>query len=221
MKKRTSARTAAQGGAMVIDHRPRLAPAPSHAAIRPAPPRWGYVSRAVSRYGAVSTTLVVYPPDASERDRRRADLSRAYAPVAGAVALFGWIGLSAAGAPPLAAIVAILVVVLSVGAALSRRARPVRRASAVVAACCSAFHEDDEQRAAQRRLDALADAMVVASASFRAGEVDGDEFARTWRAVHAHALGAVSARPAPPSSPGACRAAAARCIRWAARRPRR
>ncbi|GAB6859482.1 DUF6611 family protein [Microbacterium xylanilyticum] len=173
---------------MVIEQ--RSVPSPRHpvapAAHRPRP-HWGYLSRSVSRYGVVSSTLVIYAPDSPERERRWAELARGYGVFAFGGGLLLWIGCAAAGVAPLAAMILIAAVLTPVGIAIAGRTRGVRRAAAVVTSCCSGLRVDGEDRDAQRRLDALADSIQGASAAYRAGTLDRDGFERVWRAAYAHA----------------------------------
>ncbi|WP_439901856.1 DUF6611 family protein [Microbacterium azadirachtae] len=174
---------------MVIEQ--RSLPSPHHPvppALRRPRPHWGHLSRSVSRYGVVSSTLVIYAPDSPEIERRWAELARGYGVFAFGGGLLVWIGCAAAGIPPLAALVVIAAVTLPVGIVLARRTRAVRHAAATVSACCSGLRPDDEGRAAQRRLDAIADSLMGASAAYRAGDLDGPAFERIWRAAYAHAL---------------------------------
>ncbi|MGO4681389.1 DUF6611 family protein [Microbacterium sp. 2MCAF23] len=154
---------------------------------RRARPAWGYLSRSVSRYGVVSSELVIYSPDVPERDRRWADASRSYGAVAAGVALLAWIGFAAAGISPLVAILVIAAVGILVGVLLARRTRAVRRGAARVSACGSLLLAYGPDHDAQRRLDALAETMQHASASYRAGELDPEGFEQIWRATYAHA----------------------------------
>ena len=173
---------------MVIEQ--RTTPSP-HGASAPAlhrpRPRWGYLSRSVSRYGVVSSTLVIYSPDAPAQERRRAELSRGYGVVGFGGGLLVWIGCAAAGIAPLVALVVIAAVTVPVGIALARSTRAVRRTAVAVTACCSGLRVDGEDRDAQRRLDALADSIQGASAAYRAGELDREEFEHAWRTAYAHA----------------------------------
>ena len=150
-------------------------------------PNWGYLSRSVSRYGVVSSELVIYSPDASERDRRWAEVSRAYGAAAAGVALLAWIGFAAAGVSPLVAIVAIAVVASLVGLLLAHRTRDVRHGAVRVSACGTVLLGYGADHEAQRRLDALAETMQQASAACRAGELDPTRFEQVWRATYAHA----------------------------------
>lgn len=173
---------------MVIEQ--RFTPSPhGHPAGTPrrARPPWGYLSRSVSRYGVVSSELVIYSPDAPERDRRWADASRTYGVAAAGVALLAWIGFAAAGVSPLAAILVIAAGAVVVGVLLARRTRAVRRGAARVSACGSALLGYGPDHDAQRRLDALAEVMQHASEAYRAGELDPLGFERVWRATFAHA----------------------------------
>ncbi|MFD6700141.1 MULTISPECIES: DUF6611 family protein [unclassified Microbacterium] len=154
---------------------------------RRARPSWGYLSRAVSRYGVVSSELVIYSPDAPERDRRWAEASRTYGAVAAGGALLAWIGFAAAGVSPMVAILAIAAVAVVVGLLLARRTRAVRRGAARVSACGSALLAYGPDHDARRRLDALADAMLGASLAYRSGALDEEGFDRVWRAVYTHA----------------------------------
>ncbi|VXB53553.1 conserved hypothetical protein [Microbacterium sp. 8M] len=173
---------------MVIEQRSTPSPRqPVPPAGRRARPHWGYLSRSVSRYGVVSSTLVIYSPDASERDRRRADVARGYGVLAFGGGLLLWIGCAAAGIPPLWALAAIAAAAIPLGAVLARRTRGVRRAAAVVTSCSSGLRVDGEDRDAQRRLDAIADSIQGASAAYRAGALDPQAFDRIWRAAYAHA----------------------------------
>ena len=155
-------------------------------ARRPRPP-WGYLSRSVSRYGVVSSLLVIYAPDASERDLRWAEVSRVYGAIAAGAALLAWIGFAATGVAPLPALLVIAVVVVVGGVLLARRTRDVRQGAARVAACGSALLAYGADHDDQHRLDALADAMQQASAAYRSGALDEESFARVWRATYAHA----------------------------------
>lgn len=157
------------------------------AAVRRSRPSWGYLSRAVSRYGVVSSLLVIYSPEASSRDRRWAEAGRVYGVVAAGAALVAWIGFAAAGVSPLAAVLVILAVAAAVGALLARRTRGVRRGAARVSACGSALLAYGADHDAQRRLDALADAMQQASTAYRGGTIDAQRFTEIWRATYAHA----------------------------------
>ena len=178
---------------MVIDQRTAAPGRVSRPVRRRDRPHWGYLSRSVSRYGVISSVLVVYPPDASEHERRWADVSRSYGAVAGGAALLAWIGFSAAGLSPLAAILLILALVLPVGIVLARRTRGVRRRAVTVVASSSALVVDAADHASrgsgtgQRRLDSLADAMQEASAAYRRGALDEAGFLRVWRTVYVHA----------------------------------
>lgn len=173
---------------MVIEQRTTLS---RHHFVRPVPrrsrPRWGYLSRSVSRYGVVSSTLVIYPPDAPERERRWAEIARGYGVVAFGGGLLVWIGCASAGIPPLAALVAIAAVAVPAGLTLWSRTRAVRRAAARVSACSSLLRADGDDRDAQRRLDALADTIQGASEAYRHGALDRAGFDRVWRAAYAHA----------------------------------
>ncbi|WP_336627979.1 MULTISPECIES: DUF6611 family protein [unclassified Microbacterium] len=173
---------------MVIEQRttPSQHGASPHALHR-SRPHWGYLSRSVSRYGVVSSTLVIYSPDAPAPERCRAELSRGYGVFAFGGGLLVWIGCAAAGIAPLAALVAIAAVTVPVGIVLARGTRAVRCTAATVTACCSGLRVDGEDRDAQRRLDALADSIQGASAAYRAGALDREGFERVWRAVYTHA----------------------------------
>ncbi|GAA4480214.1 DUF6611 family protein [Microbacterium panaciterrae] len=168
--------------------------APSHPVLRRPRPHWGYLSRSVGRYGVVSSVLVIYSPDASEHDRRRADLSRVYPPIAGGTALIAWIGLSAAGLPLLPSALVLAVLVIPLGILLAVRSGPTRHAAATVWSCTPLLGEDDEQASGRRRLDALADTIQAASLAYRRREIDPDRFERIWRSVHLHAM---ASAPAP------------------------
>ncbi|MBS1699991.1 MAG: hypothetical protein JST25_16505 [Actinobacteria bacterium] len=173
---------------MVIEQRStpsRRHPAPP--ARRPARPHWGYLSRSVSRYGVVSSVLVIYAPDTPERERRWAEVSRGYGVVALGVGLLVWIGCASAGVPPLAALAVIAAITVPIGVVLARRTRGVRRAAATVTSYCSTLRADGEGRDAQRRLDALADSMQGACAAYRDGALDRAGFDRVWHAAYTHA----------------------------------
>lgn len=159
---------------------------PARAVRRPRP-SWGYLSRAVSRYGVVSSLLVIYAPDASPRDRRWAEASRVYGAVAAGAALLAWVGFAAAEVSPLPALLVITAGVTVVGVLLAGRTRGVRRSAARVSACGSALLAYGADHDAQRRLDALADAMQQASAAYRDGRIDVQRFTEIWRATYAHA----------------------------------
>jgi|GEM_PF-2498870 len=160
----------------------------SSATASPRPrPQWGYLSRSVSRYGVVSSELVIYSPDSSARDRRWAEASRVYGAVAAGAALLAWIGFAAAGVSPLAAILVIAALVLAGGLLLARRTRGVRHSAARVSTCGSALLAYGADHDAQRRLDTLAETMQHASSAYRAGELDPERFEQIWRATYAHA----------------------------------
>jgi len=159
---------------------------PAAVARRPRP-HWGHLSRSVSRYGVVSSELVVYSPDAAERDRRWAELSRVFGTVVAGGALLAWIGFAAAGVPPLIALLAIAAVAIPAGIVLARSTRAVRHEAARVASCTSGLQPDTADREAQRRLDALADAMQQASEEYRSGAMDPERFLQVWRATYVHA----------------------------------
>ena len=152
-------------------------------------PHWGYLSRTVSRYGVVSSRLVIYSPDATVQARRWAGISRSYGAVAGGAALLAWIGLSAVGVLPLVAILLILALVVPVGIVLAQRTRQVRRRAVTVVASCAVLLGDESERDDQRRLDSLAAALQEASSAYRRGELDERGFSRVWRTVYAHAAG--------------------------------
>ncbi|MDQ4213426.1 DUF6611 family protein [Microbacterium sp. ASV81] len=161
-------------------HRPRL--------------HWGYLSRTVSRYGVVSSLLVIYPPEASERDRRRAEISRCYPPVAGGAGLILWIALTAVGVPPLASALLLGALLVAAGVALARSTRTVRRAAAALWSCSPMRGESSEQGEHRRRLDALADTIQAASLAYRSGAMDPGRFERIWHSAYAHAA---ATRPGP------------------------
>jgi len=159
---------------------------PAAVARRPRP-HWGHLSRSVSRYGVVSSELVIYSPDAAEQDRRWAELSRVFGTVVAGGALLAWIGFAAAGVSPLIALLAIAAVAIPAGVVLARSTRAVRHGAARVASCTSGLQPDTADREAQRRLDALADAMQQASEDYRSGAMDPERFLQVWRATYVHA----------------------------------
>jgi hypothetical protein len=185
---------AAEGGVMAIDHRlphtTHLTPQP---AVRRHRPRWGYLSRSVSRYGVISTTLVIYSPDTTERERRQAEISRCYAPTAVGAGVVAWVALVSAGLPPLVAAILLVALLVPGGVLLARRARPVRERAAALWSVDSAFRTEDEGGLRRRRLEALGESMQDSATAYMDGMIGFDRFQRVWRATYAHALAGSSA----------------------------
>lgn len=174
---------------MSLVHRPRYTvstPAPAH----PSVPRWGHLTRSVSHYGTVATTLAIYPPDSTAAERRLAEANRFFTPLALGGGVVAWIGLCAAGVAPLLAALLLTAVLLPIGVSLSRRARGIRRRTVMLASSRSGLREESAQeRAEQRRLDTIVEALQDASFACRHGVIDRAHFDRAWRAAYAHAAG--------------------------------
>ncbi|WP_435742595.1 DUF6611 family protein [Microbacterium sp. PMB16] len=172
---------------MSLVHRPRYTvstPAPANRSV----PRWGHISRTVSHYGTVTSVLAVYPPDSTAVERRLAEVNRFFAPLALSGGVVAWIGLCAAGIPPLVAALLLAAVLFPVGVSVSRRAHDIRQRTVTLASSRSGLHEESAQeRSQQRRLDTIAEALQDASFACRHGVISRAEFDRAWRAAYAHA----------------------------------
>lgn len=155
-------------------------------------PRWGHVSRSVSRYGVVSCVLVIYPPDSSERERRLAEAHRLYAPLSLGGGVVAWVALCAQNANPLFAAAMLVALLAPIGCILNVRSRDVRRRAVVMAASRSGLTEATAaEQAQQLRLDTLAETLEDAAFACRRGFSDRAAFERVWRASYDHALALV------------------------------
>lgn len=146
-------------------------------------PRWGYLAQVMSHYGQMHTTLVVYPPDSRECERRLADLHRLGIP--GAVIGGGLvaIGLWLLGLLPLVAVFGSVILVAALGAWIARRSRDVRRRAVVLSASASVLSANSAHDQAQNDLEELADRMRHAARQYRHGGCSHAQFLDTWRGI--------------------------------------
>ncbi|WP_308122830.1 DUF6611 family protein [Microbacterium marinilacus] len=145
--------------------------------------RWGYVSRSVGRYGAVSVRLVVYPPDSDPRDLLSADLFRFFVPCAVVLGLTGALALCAAGVPVGSAAAIVLAVLVPVGVFMGFRAAPVNRRAVSLWSCRSAFHVDRAALAAEQRAESLAHVLQSAAEDYRQGRSPHAVLQSEWQAA--------------------------------------
>ena len=87
---------------------------------------WGSYEATVSRYGVRRYRLIIYPPDASTTDRRRARLWRAWPITGAALMLLGVMVFGNAAASPDTVLTVAVAAYLSIGALLFLRAGPHR-----------------------------------------------------------------------------------------------
>lgn len=157
------------------------------------PIAWGSLQQTVARHGIVTSRLIVYPPDASERDRLRAHRFRNFTPIALGAGTVCWLLLIAAGASPEASAVVLLALIAPVGIALWRGSRPLRSRTISLWSNRSGLwpHPDDERR--EEMLTELSSVMQAACDDMRSGRITGDAFSHIWDRVYQDALIADSA----------------------------
>ncbi len=150
----------------------------------PRPVRWGHVSHFVSRHGVRTSRLVVYSPVSSDRERFRAWLSGAFAPVGLGAGVVGWLLCVAAGLSPEGAAIGFAIVGTSIGVFLWWRARPLRGRVATAWSSRSVLRpsrDDDEREEMIMELSLL---MQQATDDLRHGRIPRSVYERVWMAVY-------------------------------------
>ena len=151
------------------------------------PVRWGHLQQAVARHGVVTTRLVVYPPDASDAERRWAHRLHGFAPIAVGAGTSCWLLLIALGVSPEHSAVTLLCLIAPVGIHLWRRARAVRSRTISLWSNRAGFRSDPADERREEMLALYSSVMENACDDLRRGLITRETFERIWASVYADA----------------------------------
>lgn len=152
------------------------------------PIQWGSLQQAVARHGIVTSRLVIYPPDASDRDRLWAHRFHGFPPIALGGGTACWLLLIALGMSPETSAVLLAVLIAPIGISLWRRARPLHARTISLRSSRSGMwaHPDDERR--EEMLSKLSSVMEGACDDMRRGLITVETFESIWARVYGDAL---------------------------------